>query len=83
MDTRDEDETEVMRRDAYRAAQKSTSNVFRFRRLKWAVLPIELGQTHLRRPIVSIAGLLILLIIASIMGYVAISVWPVVLAALA
>lgn len=84
MDPPDDDEPDSAerRRAAFRAAQRSTSNVFLFRRLKWAALPTQFGRAVARSPILSVTGLLVLVIVASVIGYLAVSVWPAILAAL-
>ena len=75
---------DALRRDAYRAAQKSTTNVYRFRRLKWG-WPKLLGgspPSGPRRRVLSITALLVLVVLAGVIGFIAISVWPAILSAL-
>jgi hypothetical protein len=67
----------IERREAYRAAQRSSTNVFLFRRLKWGWPASSKGPatSGSRPPVLSITGLLVVIILAALFGYVAVSVW--------
>ena len=64
------------RRTAFREAQRSTTNVYGFRRLKWGMPRVLRNRTAGGRRQFTVADLMIVVIVFSAFGFVAALAWP-------